>query len=113
MKVVFQTIRMLVTVLPGLLFFSLLIIPHIDRATGLFYDGATPWYAVITAPLFLAALVYAYPVTRLCMAWLGDDSFLSPVFFLVLAVYSLLLGIALQRMVSAVFRFPGSGIGRK
>ncbi len=104
---------MAVSALPGVLFFALLIIPHIERATGLFYDGAMPWYAVVTAPLFFVALVYAYPVTRLCLAWLGDDAFLSPVFFLILAVYSLLLGIALHRIISAIFRFPGSGIGKK
>lgn len=76
--------------LPALLFLSALVLPWLPGATGLFSDSAGPWYQPITAPLFLAALFYAYPVTRLCTRLVSDDMFFSPGYFVVLAVYTVL-----------------------
>jgi hypothetical protein len=57
---------------------------------GLFSDGPGPWYQPVTALLFIAALFYGYPITRLCINLGGDDAFLSPAYYVALAIYSLL-----------------------
>jgi hypothetical protein len=57
---------------------------------GLFSDNAAPWYQPVTAPLFLAALVYAYPVTLLCTRMVSDSMFFSPGYYVVLAIYTAL-----------------------
>jgi hypothetical protein len=69
-----------------LLFLSALVVPWIPGATGLFSDSAGPWYQAITAPLFTAALVYGYPVTLLCTRRGSDNMFLSPGYYVVLAI---------------------------
>jgi hypothetical protein len=76
--------------LPGLLFLSALAVPWIPGAMGLFSDGPGPWYQPVTAMLFFAALFYGYPITRLCINLGGDDAFLSPTYYVALALYSLL-----------------------
>ncbi|HEY8834253.1 MAG TPA: hypothetical protein VIM09_01615 [Chthoniobacterales bacterium] len=74
---------------PAFFFACALILPWVPGAAGLFSDSAGPWYQTITAPLFLASLFYSYPVTRLCTRVDGDKMFLSPGYYLVLAIYSL------------------------
>lgn len=86
----YTLVRWCAILLPVLLFLSALLLPWIPGAMGLFSDSAGPWYQPITAPLFLAALVYGYPVTRLCTQVGGDDMFLSPGYYVVLAIYTLL-----------------------
>jgi hypothetical protein len=84
----YQVIRWSIILLPALLFVCALVVPRIPGGTGLFSDSPAPWYQPITSPLFLAALIYAYPITRFCL-WLGsDDTFLSPIYYLVLFLYS-------------------------
>jgi hypothetical protein len=90
-----------VILLPALLFVSALLLPWIPGATGLFSDSAGPWYQPITAPLFVAALGYAYPVTLLCTRLVSDDMFFSPGYYAVLAVYTVLWMLLLR----AAFRF--------
>ena len=90
-----------VILLPALLFVSAFVLPWIPGATGLFSDSAGPWYQPITSPLFLAALAYAYPVTRLCTQLVSDDMFFSPGYYVVLAIYTFLWMLLLQ----AAFRF--------
>jgi hypothetical protein len=90
-----------VILLPALLFISALVLPQIPGAMGLFSDGAGPWYQSFTSPLFLAALCYGYPVTRLCIRLGGDDMFLSPGYYAVLAIYSLVWVLLLR----AIFLF--------
>ena len=80
--------RWLVIGLPPFLFGCALILPFVPGAIGLFSDSAGPWYQPITAPLFLAALLYAYPVTLLCTRLVSDDMFFSPGYYLVLALYT-------------------------
>jgi hypothetical protein len=80
--------RRLVIALPALLFGFALVLPFIPGATGLFSDSVGPWYQSFTAPLFLAGLGYSYPVTFLCTRLVSDDMFLSPGYFLVLAIYT-------------------------
>ena len=79
-----------VILIPGLLFLSALVVPWIPDGMGLFSDGPGPWYQPVTALLFLTALFYGYPITRLCIRWGGDDAFLSPAYYVALAIYSLL-----------------------
>lgn len=86
----YATVRWGVILLPALLFVSALLLPWIPGATGLFSDSAGPWYQPVTSPLFLAALAYAYPVTRLCTRLVSDDMFFSPGYYVVLAVYTVL-----------------------
>jgi hypothetical protein len=76
--------------LPAFLFACALVLPFIPGAMGLFSDSAGPWYQPITSPLFLAALVYAYPVTVVCTRLVSDNMFFSPGYYVVLALYSLL-----------------------
>jgi hypothetical protein len=83
-------LRFVVILLPALLFASALLLPWIPGATGLFSDSAGPWYQPITSPLFLAALAYAYPVTRLCTQLVSDNMFFSPGYYAILAVYTFL-----------------------
>jgi len=100
-KRIYRTLRWGAILLPVLLFAFALILPWIPNATGLFSDSAGPWYQPITSPLFLAALLYGYPVTRLCIKFGGDDMFFSPGYYVVLAIYTLLLAM----LVRGVFRF--------
>lgn len=100
----YQVIRWSVIVLPAALFFVALIVPWIPGAMGLFSDSPGPWYQSFTSPLFVAALFYAYPITRLCL-WLGsDDTFLSPTYYLVLAAYSALWIVLLRAAFSFLER---------
>lgn len=94
-------LRWSVILLPALLFVSALLLPWIPGATGLFSDSAGPWYQPITSPLFLAALAYAYPVTRLCTQLVSDEMFFSPGYYVVLAVYTVLW----MMLLRAAFRF--------
>ena len=87
---IYRIVRWGVILLPALLFISALILPQIPGAMGLFSDSAGPWYQSFTSPLFLAALCYGYPVTRLCIRLGGDDMFFSPGYYVVLALYSFL-----------------------
>ena len=98
---VYRVIRNTVIVLPGFLFLCALVLPFIPGATGMFSDSAGPWYQSITAPLFLTALIYAYPVTLLCTRLVSDDMFFSPGYYLVLAIYTALLMLLLRM----TFRF--------
>ena len=98
---IYRIVRWCVILLPALLFIAALVLPQIPGAMGLFSDSAGPWYQSFTAPLFLAALCYGYPVTRLCIRLGGDDMFLSPGYYVVLAVYSFLWIMSLR----AVFAF--------
>ena len=68
---------------------------------GMFSDSAGPWYQPVTAPLFLTSLFYSYPVTLLCTRLVSDDMFLSPGYYLVLAVYTALWMLVLR----SIFRF--------
>jgi hypothetical protein len=94
-------LRFVVIWLPAFLFISALLLPWIPGGTGLFSDSAGPWYQPITSALFLAALMYAYPVTLLCTKLVSDDMFFSPGYYVVLAVYTFLWIILLR----AIFRF--------
>ena len=68
---------------------------------GMFSDSGGPWYQAITSRLFLAALLYAYPITLLCTRLVNDDMFLSPGYYLVLAFYTALWMFLLR----TIFRF--------
>ena len=94
-------LRRCVILLPVLLFLGALVLPRIPGAMGLFSDSAGPWYQSFTSPLFLAALCYGYPVTRLCIRLGGDDMFLTPGYYVVLAIYSLLW----MMLLRAAFKF--------
>lgn len=96
-----RVVRWCVILLPALLFVSALLLPWIPGATGLFSDSAGPWYQPVTSVLFLAALMYAYPVTLLCTRLVSDDMFFSPGYYLVLAIYTFLWIMLLR----AAFRF--------
>jgi hypothetical protein len=88
MRKLYNIFRWGVILLPAFLFACALVLPWVPGATGLFSDSAGPWYQPITAPLFLAALFYSYPVTLLCTRLVGDDMFFSPGYYIVLAIYS-------------------------
>jgi hypothetical protein len=96
-----KILRRLVVALPAFLLGCALILPFVPGATGLFSDSAGPWYQPITAPLFLAALFYAYPVTLLCTRVVSDDMFFSPGYYLVLALYTA----AWMFLLRSIFRF--------
>jgi hypothetical protein len=100
-KRLYNIVRWFVISLPALLFFTALILPFIPGATGLFSDSAGPWYQPLTSPLFLAALIYGYPVTFLCTRLVSDDMFFSPGYYLVLAVYTA----AWMFLLLSIFRF--------
>ena len=100
-KRIYRAVRWCVILLPAWLFVSALVLPWIPGATGLFSDSAGPWYQPITSRLFLAALMYAYPVTRLCTQLVSDDMFFSPGYYVVLAIYTFLWVMLLR----AAFRF--------
>ena len=87
---VYRFIRWFVLGLPAFLFLCAVVLPFVPGATGLFSDSAGPWYQPITAPLFLAALLYSYPVTFLCTRLVSDDMFFSPGYYVVLAIYTAL-----------------------
>jgi hypothetical protein len=91
----YRTLRWCVIWLPLFLFLCAVILPFIPGAMGI-TDGAGPWYQAVTAKLFLAALVYAYPITLVCTRMISDDMFLSPGYDLVLAVYTALLVLLLR-----------------
>jgi hypothetical protein len=97
----YRFVRWFVISLPALLFFFALVLPFIPGAMGLFSDSRGPWYQPITAPLFLAVLIYAYPVTQLCTRLVSDDMFFSPGYFVVLAIYTALWMFVLR----TIFRF--------
>jgi hypothetical protein len=78
-----------IILLPGLLFLAALAVPWIPEGMGLFSSGPGPWYQPVTALLFFTALFYGYPITRLCLQVGGDDTFLSPTYYVALAIYSL------------------------
>ena len=101
--------RWLVIALPAFLFGCALVLPFIPEATGLFSDSAGPWYQSATAPLFFAGLFYSYPVTFLCTRLVSDDMFFSPGYYVVLAIYSLILVLLLR----ALFSFFDRRAGRK
>lgn len=86
----YRFVRFVVILLPALLFLSALVLPWIPGATGLFSDSPGPWYQPIISPFFVAALFYAYPVTRVCTQLVSDDMFFSPGYYVVLAVYTVL-----------------------
>jgi hypothetical protein len=73
-------------------------LPWIPGATGLFSDSAGPWYRPVTAPLFLAALIYSYPVTLFCTRLVSDNMFFSPGYYAVLAIYTALWILLLRRL---------------
>jgi hypothetical protein len=98
---IYRIVRWCVILVPALLFISAVVLPQIPGAMGLFSDSAGPWYQSFTSPLFLAALCYGYPVTRLCIRFGGDDMFLSPGYYVVLAIYSLVWVLLLR----AIFLF--------
>lgn len=85
---VYKIVRLLVISLPAFLLVCALVLPLIPGATGLFTDAPGPWYQPLTAPLFLAALFYSYPVTFLCTRLVSDDMFFSPGYYLVLGIYT-------------------------
>src|ERR1043166_802252 len=87
---IYRAVRGVVIFLPAFLFLCALGLPFIPGAMGLFTTGAGPWYQPVTAPLFFAALIYAYPITFLCTRLLSDDMFLSPGYYVVLAIYTAL-----------------------
>ena len=109
MKRLYRIVRWSVIFLPALLFLSALIVPWIPSGMGLFSDSPGPWYQAITSPLFLAALLYGYPITRLCIRLGGDDTFLSPTYYLVLAAYTVLWMLLLR----ATFSFLERRMGKK
>jgi len=90
-----------VILLPAFLFACALVLPFVPGAMGLFSDSAGPWYQPVTSPLFLAALLYGYPVTFLCTRLGGDNMFFTPGYYVVLAIYSLIWILLLR----AVFLF--------
>ena len=98
---IYKTVRGGVIILPAFLFLCALGLPFIPGAIGLFTSGAGPWYQPVTAALFFAALIYGYPVTLLCTRLVSDDMFLSPGYFLVLAIYTVLWMLLLR----STFRF--------
>ena len=107
---VYRFIRGFVPGLPVFLFLCALLLPFISGAAGMFSDSAAPWYQPVTAPLFLAALFYSYPVTFVCTRLISDDMFLSPGFYLVLAVYTV-LWIFLLRSIVRFLERPAKNSG--
>ena len=98
---IYKTVRGGVIFLPAFLFLCGLGLPFIPGAMGLFTTGSGPWYQPVTAALFFAALIYAYPITFLCTRLVSDDMFLSPGYYLVFAVYTVLWTLLLR----SAFRF--------
>ena len=86
----YSLVRFVVIWLPAFVFICALVLPWIPGATGLFSDSAGPWYQPVTAPLFVAVLMYAYPVTLLCTRLVSDNMFFSPGYYVVLAIYTAL-----------------------
>jgi hypothetical protein len=99
-KRIYGVARFLVIWLPAFLLLCALVLPWIPGALGMFSDSAAPWYQWITAPLFLAALFYAYPVTLLCTRLVSDDMFFSPGYHVVLAIYTTLWIVLLRALFS-------------
>ena len=97
----YRLVRFVVIWLPAFLFTFALVLPWIPGATGLFSVSAGPWYQPITSPLFLAALLYSFPVTFLCTRFVSDEMFFSPGYYLVLAVYTA----AWMFVLRSIFRF--------
>jgi len=94
----YAILRWLVIALPAFLLFCVVVLPFIPGAMGLLSDRAGPWYQAVTSKLFLAGLIYAYPVTFLCTRLVSDEMFLSPGYFAVLAVYTAIWIILLRLM---------------
>jgi cytochrome c oxidase assembly factor CtaG len=97
---VFRAVRLLALALPALLLVCALVLPWIPDATGLFSDSAGPWYQSVTALLFFAVLIYAYPVTLLCTRLVNDNMFFSPGYYVVLAIYTALWMILFRALFS-------------
>lgn len=104
----YRLVRFVVIWLPAFLFACALILPWVPGATGLFSDSAGPWYQQITSPLFLAALVFSYPVTLVCTGLGGDDMFFSPGYYVVLAIYTLIWILLLRALFSFCERRRGT-----
>jgi hypothetical protein len=109
MRKLYKIFRFVVIWLPAFLLACALVLPWIPGATGLFSDSAGPWYQRITSPLFLAALLYSYPVTLLCTRLVSDEMFFSPGYYLVLALYTA----AWMFVLRSIFRFFERRAGRK
>ena len=106
-KQLYNILRCGVILLPAFLFCCALILPWIPGAMGLFSDSAGPGYQRVTAPLFLAALLYSYPVTLVCTRLGGDNMFFSPGYYVVLAIYSLVWVLLLRGVFSFFERRAG------
>lgn len=100
MRKLYQTFRWGIIGVPAFLYLCALVLPFVPGATGLFSDSAGLWYQPVTAPLFLATLFYAYPVTLLCTRLVSDDMFFSPGYYVVLAIYSLVWMLLLRAVFS-------------
>jgi hypothetical protein len=100
MRKLYKIFRFVVIWLPAFLLACALVLPWISQATGLFSDSAGPWYQPITSRLFLAALLYSYPVTLVCTRLGGDDMFFSPGYYVVLAIYTLIWILLLRALFS-------------
>lgn len=104
---IYRIVRCCVIWLPLFLFLCALILPFIPGAMGIMSDGAGPWYQAVTAKLFLAALIYAYPITLLCTRLISDEMFLSPGYHLVLAIYTASWVLVLRTVFSFFERRAG------
>jgi hypothetical protein len=98
----YRLVRFVLIWLPAFLFICALALPWIPGATGLFSDSPGPWYQSVTAPLFLAVLLYSFPVTLLCTRLISDAMFFSPGYYAVLAIYTA-LWIVLVRTIFLFF----------
>jgi hypothetical protein len=97
---VYRVLRWSVIALPAFLLLCALVLAWIPSATGLFSDSAGPWYQSVTALLFFAVLIYAYPVTLLCTRLVDDNMFFSPGYHVVLAIYTALWIVSLRALFS-------------
>ncbi len=95
-KRIYGVIRAGVIFLPVFFLICALALPFIPGAIGMFSDSAGPWYQPVTARLFLAALIYSYPVTALCTHLISDQMFLSPGYYFALAIYTALWTVLLR-----------------
>lgn len=100
----YKMVRWSLILVPAFLFACALVLPFIPGAMGLFSDGAGPRYQPVTAPLFRAALFYGYPVTLLCTRLVSDNMFLSPGYYVVLAIYSFIWVLLLRAVFSSFER---------
>jgi hypothetical protein len=96
---VYRIVRAIIVYLPAFLFVCAVTLPF---TPGMFTDAAKPWYQPVVESLFLAALVYAYPVTFVCTRFVSDNMFLSIGYDLVLALYTA-LWVLLLRSIFRLF----------